>query len=99
MLDRCFIDSGFQFTIKELVNPSYIVKICVDKRNPNLAIRYAFLLPFCLFPVDLNFIKLCSFNEFKDEHFFTIFYWPVLILGMFTFKVLLPAATCSYIVL
>ncbi|PPD92329.1 hypothetical protein GOBAR_DD10733 [Gossypium barbadense] len=28
----------FQFTIKELVNPSYIVKICVDKRNPNLAI-------------------------------------------------------------
>ncbi|XVE76256.1 hypothetical protein DITRI_Ditri12bG0157600 [Diplodiscus trichospermus] len=36
---------GFQFTIKELVNTSYIVKVCVDKRNPNLAIRYACLLP------------------------------------------------------
>ncbi|XP_022742977.1 pentatricopeptide repeat-containing protein At5g02830, chloroplastic [Durio zibethinus] len=36
---------GFQFTIKELVNPSCIVKVCVDKRNPNLAIRYACLLP------------------------------------------------------
>ncbi|KAK6244772.1 hypothetical protein QUC31_011181 [Theobroma cacao] len=36
---------GFQFTIKELVDPSYIIKVCVDKRNPNLAVRYACLLP------------------------------------------------------
>ncbi|XVF07975.1 hypothetical protein REPUB_Repub06bG0185400 [Reevesia pubescens] len=36
---------GSQFTVKELVNPSYIVKVCVDKRNPNLAIRYACLMP------------------------------------------------------
>ncbi|XP_021289489.1 pentatricopeptide repeat-containing protein At5g02830, chloroplastic isoform X2 [Herrania umbratica] len=36
---------GFQFTIKELVDPSYIIKVCVDKRNPNLAVRYACQLP------------------------------------------------------
>ncbi|KAE8661061.1 Pentatricopeptide repeat-containing protein [Hibiscus syriacus] len=54
---------GFQFTIKELVNPSHIVKICVDKRNPNLAIRYACLLPharimFCSI--------ICEFGKRRD---------------------------------
>ncbi|KAG8500903.1 hypothetical protein CXB51_002911 [Gossypium anomalum] len=54
---------GFQFTIKELVNPSYIVKICVDKRNPNLAIRYSCLLPhahmlFCSI--------ICEFGKKRD---------------------------------
>lgn len=53
----------FQFTIKELVNPSYIVKICVDKRNPNLAIRYSCLLPhahmlFCSI--------ICEFGKKRD---------------------------------
>ncbi|KAL1105548.1 hypothetical protein V6Z11_D04G140400 [Gossypium hirsutum] len=54
---------GFQFTIKELVNPSYIVKICVDKRNLNLAIRYSCLLPhahmlFCSI--------ICEFGKKRD---------------------------------
>ncbi|OMO73470.1 hypothetical protein COLO4_27102 [Corchorus olitorius] len=44
-VDLLEILRGFQFTIKEVVDPSYIIKVCVDKRNPDLAIRYACLLP------------------------------------------------------
>ncbi|KAA8518814.1 hypothetical protein F0562_016412 [Nyssa sinensis] len=36
---------GFNFTIKELVEPSVIIKICVNKRNPNAAVRYASIFP------------------------------------------------------
>ncbi|GKV30121.1 hypothetical protein SLEP1_g38977 [Rubroshorea leprosula] len=44
-VDLMEVLAGFNFTVKELVAPSHIVKICVDKRNPKLAIRYACLLP------------------------------------------------------
>lgn len=38
--DRCFVGSGFHFSIKELVEPAEIIKICVTKRKPNVAVRY-----------------------------------------------------------
>lgn len=54
------------------MDPSYIIKVCVDKRNPNLAVRYEFLLSFYLLHIGLNFtIKVperfreCSLNNFK----------------------------------
>ncbi|KAK8483721.1 hypothetical protein V6N11_061675 [Hibiscus sabdariffa] len=54
---------GFQFTIKELVNPSHVVKICVDKRNPILAIRYACLLPHA----QIMFCSIiCDFGKNRD---------------------------------
>ncbi|XP_010558288.1 PREDICTED: pentatricopeptide repeat-containing protein At5g02830, chloroplastic isoform X2 [Tarenaya hassleriana] len=37
--------AGFQFKIKELVDPFDIVNICVDNSDPDLAIRYSCLLP------------------------------------------------------
>ncbi|CAK7342926.1 unnamed protein product [Dovyalis caffra] len=37
--------AGFCFSFKELVDPSYIIKICVDKRNPKMAVRYAAIFP------------------------------------------------------
>ncbi|KAM7255223.1 hypothetical protein ACFE04_020464 [Oxalis oulophora] len=37
--------AGFQVSIKQLVDPSAIIKICVDKREPELSIRYASILP------------------------------------------------------
>ncbi|KAG2690319.1 hypothetical protein I3843_09G177600 [Carya illinoinensis] len=37
--------AGFRFSIKELLKPSEIIRVCVDKRNPKLAIRYACILP------------------------------------------------------
>ncbi|XP_059646945.1 pentatricopeptide repeat-containing protein At5g02830, chloroplastic isoform X2 [Cornus florida] len=37
--------AGFCFSIKKLVEPSDIIKICVNKRKPNESIRYA-----CIFP-------------------------------------------------
>lgn len=37
--------AGFRFVIKELVEPLDVIKICIDKRNPKLAVRYACLLP------------------------------------------------------
>ncbi|CAA2972374.1 pentatricopeptide repeat-containing At5g02830, chloroplastic [Olea europaea subsp. europaea] len=36
---------GFHFPIRELVEPSDIIKLCISKRNPTAAIRYA-----CMFP-------------------------------------------------
>ncbi|CAH2074407.1 unnamed protein product [Thlaspi arvense] len=44
-IDLMEILAGFKFKIKELVDPFDIVKICVDISNPQLAIRYACLLP------------------------------------------------------
>ncbi|PQQ09950.1 pentatricopeptide repeat-containing protein [Prunus yedoensis var. nudiflora] len=37
--------AGFRFPIKELLEPSEVIKLCVDKCCPKLAIRYA-----CIFP-------------------------------------------------
>ncbi|POO02483.1 Tetratricopeptide-like helical domain containing protein [Trema orientale] len=37
--------AGFGFSIKELMKPSDVIKICVRKRNPKMAIRYACTLP------------------------------------------------------
>ncbi|KAH8505575.1 hypothetical protein H0E87_012703 [Populus deltoides] len=37
--------AGFCFSFKELVDPSYIIKICVDKLNPKMAVRYAAIFP------------------------------------------------------
>ncbi|KAM5559920.1 pentatricopeptide repeat-containing protein [Rosa sericea] len=37
--------SGLHFPVRELVEPSEVIKTCVDKRSPKLAIRYA-----CIFP-------------------------------------------------
>ncbi|GMY14673.1 pentatricopeptide repeat-containing protein At5g02830, chloroplastic [Fagus crenata] len=36
--------AGFRFSIKELLKPSDIIRACIDKRNPKLAIRYACIL-------------------------------------------------------
>ncbi|KAK4481040.1 hypothetical protein RD792_011909 [Penstemon davidsonii] len=33
--------SGFQFPIKELVEPSDVIKLCINKKSPNAATRYA----------------------------------------------------------
>ncbi|ESQ40192.1 hypothetical protein EUTSA_v10012661mg [Eutrema salsugineum] len=44
-IDLMEILAGFRFKIKELVDPFDVVKICVDISNPQLAIRYACLLP------------------------------------------------------
>ncbi|KAG6434049.1 hypothetical protein SASPL_105670 [Salvia splendens] len=33
--------AGFQFIIKELVEPSEVIKLCITKRDPTAAIRYA----------------------------------------------------------
>ncbi|KAH6825718.1 Tetratricopeptide repeat superfamily protein [Perilla frutescens var. hirtella] len=35
------IFAGFQFPIKELVEPSEVINLCINKRNPTAAIRYA----------------------------------------------------------
>lgn len=37
--NRWLLDSGFRVSIKELLKPSEILRVCVDKRNPKLAIR------------------------------------------------------------
>ncbi|XP_050230569.1 pentatricopeptide repeat-containing protein At5g02830, chloroplastic [Mercurialis annua] len=37
--------AGFSFKIKELVEPSRVIKICVYKRNPLMAVRFAKLFP------------------------------------------------------
>ncbi|XP_022972661.1 pentatricopeptide repeat-containing protein At5g02830, chloroplastic isoform X1 [Cucurbita maxima] len=37
--------SGFGFSIKEMMKPSEVIKLCVDSRNPKMAIRYASILP------------------------------------------------------
>ncbi|KAL1200102.1 Pentatricopeptide repeat-containing protein [Cardamine amara subsp. amara] len=44
-IDLMEILAGFGFKIKDLVDPFDVVKICVDVCNPQLAIRYACLLP------------------------------------------------------
>ncbi|KFK24734.1 hypothetical protein AALP_AA8G017500 [Arabis alpina] len=44
-IDLMEILAGFGFKIKDLVDPFDVVKICVDISNPQLAIRYACLLP------------------------------------------------------
>ncbi|CAA7021177.1 unnamed protein product [Microthlaspi erraticum] len=44
-IDLMEILAGFRFKIKDLVDPFDVVKICVDISNPQLAIRYACLLP------------------------------------------------------
>ncbi|RVW39678.1 Pentatricopeptide repeat-containing protein, chloroplastic [Vitis vinifera] len=36
---------GFHFPVKKLLEPLDFIKICVNKRNPNLAVRYACILP------------------------------------------------------
>ncbi|KAL2509474.1 Pentatricopeptide repeat-containing protein [Forsythia ovata] len=36
---------GFQFPIRELVEPSDIIKLCISKRKPTAAIRYARIFP------------------------------------------------------
>lgn len=33
--------AGFQFIIKELVEPSEVINLCINKRDPTAAIRYA----------------------------------------------------------
>ncbi|KAK7245191.1 hypothetical protein RIF29_40026 [Crotalaria pallida] len=55
--------SRFQLSVRGLVQPSEIIKQCVLSRNPNLAVRYACLLPhahilFC------NII--CEFGKRRD---------------------------------
>ncbi|KAG8648471.1 hypothetical protein MANES_08G001800v8 [Manihot esculenta] len=37
--------AGFSFCIRELVEPSQFIRVCIRKRNPEMAVRYA-----CLFP-------------------------------------------------
>ncbi|XP_021730664.1 pentatricopeptide repeat-containing protein At5g02830, chloroplastic-like isoform X2 [Chenopodium quinoa] len=37
--------AGFQFSIKDLIKPSEMIKISIDKHSPSLAVRYACLLP------------------------------------------------------
>ncbi|KAF4396301.1 hypothetical protein F8388_019847 [Cannabis sativa] len=37
--------AGFGFSIKELMKPSDVIKVCVQKRKPKMAIRYACTLP------------------------------------------------------
>uniref|UniRef100_A0A803NAB8 Pentatricopeptide repeat-containing protein n=1 Tax=Chenopodium quinoa TaxID=63459 RepID=A0A803NAB8_CHEQI len=37
--------AGFQISIKDLIKPSEMIKISIDKRSPSLAVRYACLLP------------------------------------------------------
>ncbi|KAL5716875.1 hypothetical protein ACHQM5_009986 [Ranunculus cassubicifolius] len=37
--------AGFSFSIKELVKPSEIVKLCVEESDPDMAVRYAEMLP------------------------------------------------------
>ncbi|CAL9234239.1 unnamed protein product [Arabidopsis halleri] len=44
-IDLMEILAGLGFKIKELVDPFDVVKSCVDISNPQLAIRYAYLLP------------------------------------------------------
>ncbi|KAL5740936.1 hypothetical protein ACOSQ2_030116 [Xanthoceras sorbifolium] len=44
-VDLMEIFGGFGFRIKELGDPSKIVKLCVNKRDSNLAIRYVCILP------------------------------------------------------
>ncbi|XP_010452144.1 PREDICTED: pentatricopeptide repeat-containing protein At5g02830, chloroplastic [Camelina sativa] len=44
-IDLLEILAGLRFKIKELVDPFDVVKSCVDISNPQLAIRYACLLP------------------------------------------------------
>ncbi|KAL1545882.1 pentatricopeptide repeat-containing protein, chloroplastic-like isoform X2 [Salvia divinorum] len=39
------IFAGFQFIIKELVEPSEFIKLCITKREPTAAIRYAHIFP------------------------------------------------------
>ncbi|KAJ0244038.1 Pentatricopeptide repeat-containing protein [Hirschfeldia incana] len=44
-IDLMEILAGFRFKIKDLVDPFDVIKICVDISNPQLALRYACLLP------------------------------------------------------
>uniref|UniRef100_A0A2P2LLR8 Uncharacterized protein MANES_08G001800 n=1 Tax=Rhizophora mucronata TaxID=61149 RepID=A0A2P2LLR8_RHIMU len=37
--------AGFCFSIKELADPREIIQICVEKRKPKLAVRFACILP------------------------------------------------------
>lgn len=46
--------AGFGFPIRSLVKPSDMIKICVDKRCPIVAVRYASLLP----PADILFCTI-----------------------------------------
>ncbi|XP_057981953.1 pentatricopeptide repeat-containing protein At5g02830, chloroplastic isoform X2 [Malania oleifera] len=47
-VDLMEILAGFGFSIKELVEPLYVIKVCVEKQDPSIAIRfcrYACILP------------------------------------------------------
>nr|ARV85581.1 pentatricopeptide repeat-containing protein [Cucumis melo] len=37
--------SGFGLSVKEMMKPFEVIKLCVDYRNPKMAIRYASILP------------------------------------------------------
>ncbi|KAK9291150.1 hypothetical protein L1049_009338 [Liquidambar formosana] len=37
--------AGFRFSIKKLVEPHDVIKICIEKCNPEMAVRYACILP------------------------------------------------------
>ncbi|KAM7468145.1 hypothetical protein LguiB_015707 [Lonicera macranthoides] len=37
--------AGFRFPVKELVEPSEVIKVCVNKGKPNAAIRHALIFP------------------------------------------------------
>ncbi|XP_042512454.1 pentatricopeptide repeat-containing protein At5g02830, chloroplastic [Macadamia integrifolia] len=44
-VDLMDILAGFQFCIKEFIDPLEIVAMCTEKRNPHLAVRYVSMLP------------------------------------------------------
>ncbi|KAE8099510.1 hypothetical protein FH972_017487 [Carpinus fangiana] len=45
VVDLMEVLAGFRFSIKGLLTDSDVIRVCVDKRNPELAIRYACILP------------------------------------------------------
>ncbi|KAK6942870.1 Pentatricopeptide repeat [Dillenia turbinata] len=54
---------GLQFPLRELVDPMDIIKICVEKREPEMAVRFACLLP----QAEILFCAIiCKFGKRND---------------------------------
>ncbi|GAB4833720.1 hypothetical protein Ancab_031968 [Ancistrocladus abbreviatus] len=54
--------AGFEFPIRQLVEPNDMITICTNKRNPHVAVRYACLLPHA--PI----LVCAAIKEFGKRH-------------------------------
>lgn len=71
------LGSGLHFPIKELVEPSEVIKTCVDKRSPKLAIRYNWLFSYDLWQgISLTWSALFKLLSYVKFWLLTWICWP-----------------------